>query len=356
MKRIFLPPLTGVRGLAALWVLSFHADAFVPITVPFFQMGYVGVDVFFVLSGFILGHVHLDDFVDISIRGIRRFLALRLSRIYPVHLAMLAVATLFAIVLFVEGVPVLSKPRFYPPLFAANILLVHAWGWVANGSFNIVSWSISAEWLAYLAFPVLALAGNRMSGRSAMAIAIIAIVGEMAVLSWVGFYGRSAMVARVSGEFVCGLCCYILFRKQTFSHLRWGLLTDLAFVAFLVAVWQGSFNGALPLIPVLILGLAYGGGAFAWLATRPVALYLGNVSYSLYMVHLMTIEIVFAPLTYSRFTRLGLWPRTGVMLIALAGIALATLAMHRFVEVPARVWLRNRIERRALGRPALERT
>src|SRR5271156_6454871 len=98
MQRSFLPPLTGVRGLAALWVLFFHLDAFVPIgEVPVISMGYVGVDVFFVLSGFILGHVHLDDFVDLSIGGIKRFLALRLSRVYPVHFTMLIMATLFAV-------------------------------------------------------------------------------------------------------------------------------------------------------------------------------------------------------------------------------------------------------------------
>jgi peptidoglycan/LPS O-acetylase OafA/YrhL len=213
-RRIFLPALTGVRGLAALWVLSFHIATFVPIgPVPLLKMGYVGVDVFFVLSGFIIGHVHLDDFAEVTLAGIRRFLALRLSRIYPVHLAMLLAATLFAVVLYAAGVPVLDNERFYPPQFLANLLLVQAWASGDHQSFNIVAWSISAEWLAYLAFPLLAFAANRMSGRTALVVGVAAIAVEAAVLALAsarGNVGSSYAPVRVGGEFLpacAAMCC-----------------------------------------------------------------------------------------------------------------------------------------------------
>ena len=79
-----LKPLTSIRGLAAIWVVFFHYNR----TFELSQMGYLGVDLFFILSGFIISYVYMDKFSSSELvsKNIKRFLALRLARIYPLHI------------------------------------------------------------------------------------------------------------------------------------------------------------------------------------------------------------------------------------------------------------------------------
>src|SRR5438552_11928319 len=74
-----LPALTGLRGIAAFWVVLFHLDA--AHVVPFIRNGYLGVDIFFILSGFILSHVYTPRVTGFSLTQYRQFLCVRLSRI-----------------------------------------------------------------------------------------------------------------------------------------------------------------------------------------------------------------------------------------------------------------------------------
>lgn len=84
--------LTGIRAIAALWVVGFHFGLF-PLgslglddALPVLRYGYLGVDLFFVLSGFIIYHVHQRDAGSLSIGSVLHFYGLRLARMYPVHL------------------------------------------------------------------------------------------------------------------------------------------------------------------------------------------------------------------------------------------------------------------------------
>src|SRR5262244_570203 len=90
----YVPSLTGIRALAALLVLGLHAEQNVPVglqsLLPFFARGYLGVDFFFVLSGFIITHVYLANLAHPTAAATRVFLWHRFVRIYPVHVAVLA--------------------------------------------------------------------------------------------------------------------------------------------------------------------------------------------------------------------------------------------------------------------------
>jgi peptidoglycan/LPS O-acetylase OafA/YrhL len=81
---------------------------------------------FFVLSGFILAHVHMNDFSQMTLRGMASFLVLRLIRIYPVHLAMLLVTVIFAAALLIMGVPIQGGVRFDPKQLVPNLFLAQA--------------------------------------------------------------------------------------------------------------------------------------------------------------------------------------------------------------------------------------
>ena len=164
-----LHSLTSLRYLAAAWVVVFHFSNYFPRTALYefkgARAGYLGVDFFFVLSGFILAHVYLAKIRD------RRFdywgfIVRRVARVYPMHVATL----LLTIVLSLIGARLgwgfrvwdlgswlhLPRAMVMRGLFD-QLVLIHAWGATPGLMFNLPSWSISAEWFAYLAFPALVL-------------------------------------------------------------------------------------------------------------------------------------------------------------------------------------------------------
>src|SRR5690349_15858316 len=157
--------LTGVRALAAIWVVLYHLDGKAfrvstagPVGVfidAWVRSGSIGVELFFVLSGLILSYNYAERMAKPSVRGYREFLVMRLARIYPVHLFTLLLLVPLYLVASRAGIPVGDPRQYGADEFAKNLLLVHNWFPPAAESWNVQSWSISAEWLAYLAFPLM---------------------------------------------------------------------------------------------------------------------------------------------------------------------------------------------------------
>jgi len=116
-----LPSLTGLRGAAALWVILFHfsfllrTHLHIPLDLPLLREGYLGVDVFFILSGFILCHVYVSSFKQYKVREHIHFLLIRLARIYPLHLAVM-----LAFVLAVWLVPAPRIRRVIPDILCTD--------------------------------------------------------------------------------------------------------------------------------------------------------------------------------------------------------------------------------------------
>jgi peptidoglycan/LPS O-acetylase OafA/YrhL len=202
----YLKPLTGVRALAALLVLGTHTEQNVPLgfdaVLPLFDHGYLGVDLFFILSGFIITHVYLASMTVPSRHAAQIFL-------YPVHITVLAALVAMVYVAHAYRIPLNEPDQWVPSSLVWHLTLLHAWGVLKVTGWNQPSWSISAEWFAYLLFPLLAPALIMIRDRvTALLVAVLALTGMAAIFaitcwSLINELGAPSLT-RLSGEFVCG--------------------------------------------------------------------------------------------------------------------------------------------------------
>lgn len=382
--------LTSLRGFAALYVFLFHCQN----TLPWFTLGrlngfaskgYLAVDFFFVLSGFILSHVYLRGFEAHRHRQ-GRFLALRLGRIYPAHLATLILAVL------ITRLPGFEQHRWLTydgPSLATNLLLLHSWGFHGNLSWNFVSWSISAEWFAYLLFPVFAWASTVARGRARLALLLAAatllllalIIGTLNIAagampgSLAELLRRQPQapfsvaanfgVVRVAFEFFVGVLLYRAYEQwQDAAPQRTTPL--LAASALLLALSLGANWGpaallqdavAVLLIGALILLLAIDRSALSALLDRPAWVYIGEISYSLYMVHGIAFLLYFAGLDAGWIVR----PASAGQSLAYAAALLAFssaggMLSYHYLETPLRDRLKRWLDRRSAAVKAAQVT
>jgi peptidoglycan/LPS O-acetylase OafA/YrhL len=355
--------LTGIRAVAALWVVAFHltrtslAPLHLEQTFPALSYGYLGVDLFFVLSGFIISHVHQRD--ALSFRSVLRFYGLRLARMYPVHL--LTLCGLLVVVLAGSriGFAPTHPEDFRAADFVYNLLLVHAWGFSDDIRWNSPAWSISCEWFVYLLFPLLALALNRITSKR-QAVFWLGLEAAIFALAYVYFFrcnldnkfdgGNFSQyaLARVCLEFTAGALCYTLTAFTDMRAWPWTAVVLAAIVgAALLAATPARDFAIVGVFVLAILASSVPGNLVARFLSVPPLVYLGEISYSLYMVHVpirMTLGKLVEP-------RLVVASTAGAWVMGL-GFCLATLAtaaaVYHLVEVPARRWLRRHVIERAL--------
>ena len=153
--------LTSLRGIAAWWVVIFHFRQLLPANTPAIlqtiaAQGYIAVDLFFVLSGCVITLNYATWFRRPTPRAYANFLALRLARIYPLHVVMMLFYLLTAIVLALASHHPTLGPEYNPTYFLLSLVLLQNWGFTNDTAWNVPAWSISTEWFAYLIFPLLA--------------------------------------------------------------------------------------------------------------------------------------------------------------------------------------------------------
>src|SRR6185312_13591404 len=148
--------LTSLRGIFAIWVVFFHLRAWSEFAEqPLFVIdrGYLGVDFFFLLSGFILAARHAKEFAaGYHIWTHLGFALKRVGRMFPLHIAVLAVV--------VAGIYLRGEPQYWWTHIASEAALIHRWGIIhtPRAALNGPDWSISTEWAANLLFPIFVVA------------------------------------------------------------------------------------------------------------------------------------------------------------------------------------------------------
>jgi peptidoglycan/LPS O-acetylase OafA/YrhL len=365
--------LTGLRIVAALWVVLFHfrpllwqaAPGFASALAPILDCGAQGVDLFFILSGFVLTWNYMDKMGRTwSTRATLRFLWLRLARVWPVYLVTLHLAALWIIfTLNVGHVPSENVGTLNATSYVRQLLLVQLWfqPFFDGSSWDGPAWSISAEWLAYLMFGVLIMVVFRMAratrARSLLWLAFAASLPPVLLLLASGqLYTPWSWLPRIVMQFIAGaLACAAVRRLRPGDRTRAG-------AGYLSVVLIGVMVGALYLLSAhplptvldgsglvdvlfvpLVISMAIGTGTLPAVLSTRLAVYLGQISFSLYMVH----ELVHTAWTWTaQQFELALTGTAGTLTV-LGLIAIAVLgaaALYHVVEEPARRWMRRMVD------------
>ncbi|WP_165191163.1 acyltransferase family protein [Caulobacter soli] len=287
-----IKPLTALRFFAAFWVVMYHYWPNLSVAAPpaMIGKGYLGVEAFFTLSGFILCHVYLQGFGGGRFKY-GDFLWNRLARVYPLHLVTLAGVGLMAAVAGLAGIAVDPNMLAWSAL-PANLLLVQAWGFAPVSGWNHPSWSISAEWFAYLSFPAFAWAAWRLRDRPRLAVGLaLALIAGLYPLfqALAGFSLTEATIRwgflRIVPCFAYGCALHALWRSGLVTGRFSGVGACLAGAAVLLAVHFGAPDPfiiiTLGALIVMLAALAATGSRFA---SQAPLVYLGEISYSTYMI------------------------------------------------------------------------
>ena len=347
--------LTSIRGIAAWWVVLYHFREAWPAGYPdiatrVMAQGYLAVDLFFMLSGFVIALNYAGSFRD-GVRGSLRFYALRLARIYPLHLAMMIafLANPLAIHLFSSQGQ--TGEGYGADYYVLSLLLVQNWGFTRVLDWNIPAWSISTEWFAYLCFPLLALVLRWLPGRTATRLALVALL--LGLLVWNGrasggLGGRieELGILRCLIEFSIGMVLYSLVSAWPArpAALSWAGLA--------VAVGCTAAYALSGVPDYVVMPLGFIGLILALLDDRlwPVRLlhgrvleWLGTVSYSTYLTHYFIK-------TWVKFLLVPAGPVTIMpMLVYLAATLVASAVMYHAVEIPGQRRVRAWVTRRVPG-------
>ncbi|NKE44029.1 acyltransferase [Roseomonas frigidaquae] len=336
--------LTSVRGIAAWFVVVFHFREALPAATPgWVQLaaahGYLAVDLFFMMSGFVIALNYARQFEGgADARGLLTFYGFRLARIYPLHLFMLLayLSVPAALVLFSRsGLP---EAGFDPEYYVASLLLIQNWGMFDELRWNIPAWSISTEWFAYLVFPLLVLAITR---RLRTAGATLALLGGLLLLlggvTWWQGGGLGSDIPRFGLlrcviEFGIGMCIHRVCALRGGAPaagpaFALGALLCLGSVAFVADYLLAPLGFVL-----LIFHLLDGRNGLARLLENRGLEWLGLVSYSTYLSHYL-IKV------WVKFLLEGRGFPEGLPLLAylLATLAASALLFH-LVEKPGQRW------------------
>jgi peptidoglycan/LPS O-acetylase OafA/YrhL len=361
-----IPQLTGVRIIAALWVLGYHyrehfaetlgGDRWWAWTV---QSGYLAVDLFFVLSGYVLAYQYADRVANrFTGRDYAQFLWKRLARIYPVHLAW--TLGLVAIVLLIGSTADRESERYSLSGLLMDLTLTRTFFGGSQG-WNTPAWSLSAEWFAYLAFPAVVVLITRAITRSQFTamlwvLALVAIEWSAAEAA-PSINNMPIPAIRVLVAFSLGVALHRVLLGAIPPARRERLLSLLWCVSFgaLVCVPQTVPSGGPRAAVGLSLAVATIG--LTVLATGGVSRLLGNrwmvfggdISFGVYLSHIPLLMVLVRIADPARLESLPM-PLLVLAVVAQVAFVLAvSAAVYRWFERPSHAWLNDRTPFRAIS-------
>lgn len=349
-----LPPLTSLRFLLALGVVLFHYQLQWPwdtmAVTGLVNRARLGVDVFFILSGFVLTHAYRHELAAGAF-SFRRFMLARFARIYPGHLAVLAFVIAMVAAASLVGAD-FDRKLYNPAGLVASVLLVQAWfpAGVVVAEWNGPSWSLSAEWFAYLAFPAFAWVGLKLRRQPIVLLALALAMFLVLDLAYQALYRDVVVhaeanlgILRIAPEFLIGVALYRLGERIEVRAMAASLLAAACFTLLLLLMHFKADDRVIAISAgplILSLALLSKAGVDGALS-KPWMLAAGEASFALYILHfplLIAWKGVNASLTDRASSYIfAAWEVPCLLALTLA----ASFALHYGWEAPARRILRN---------------
>jgi peptidoglycan/LPS O-acetylase OafA/YrhL len=364
----YRPDIDGLRAIAVLAVVAFHAFP------GLIRGGFIGVDVFFVISGFLISTIIFKS-LDRDAFSFREFYARRIKRIFPALLCVLIASFTFGwFALLAEEYKQLGKHIAAGAGFVSNFAL-----WSEAGYFDIAAdvkpllhlWSLGIEEQFYIVWPfVLWFSWRRKFNLFALTLLVAAIsfclnVYGVSKDSVATFYSPQtrfwellcgsmlAWLALYKKDFFCrvglrldGMLCSVIGRERSGSDGKTlaNVLSVIGFLLILIGFWCVSkkvdFPGKWALLPVLgaVLIIASGSGAFLnrWVLSNKIAVWFGLISFPLYLWH-------WPILSFLRIMESGVPSRRARIAAVLLSIALAWIT-YRFIERPIRLGVQSKMK------------
>ena len=351
MVRREIRALTGVRGVAALLVAVYHCT--MPSAMPLSYTpdcvlhGYLAVDLFFVLSGFVLAFTYGRLFHDIvTAKATGDFLLKRIARIYPAYF----VISIVVVIRYSH-----RESMHDNHLLIANLFLIQAWGF---GFRSILgnAWSVSTEVVAYLFFPWIILSLARIRAAKPLLL-ILAIGGILSVarfghgvngpLDVVPISGVFAVIRCLSG-FIFGVLAFDLTRNEKVLQLLSQKIVNnvaLCVIALLIALVHHDlvlFFSFPALVLILYVNQYWGKALFG----NRAIFYVGTISYSLYLVHPFAQGFVSAHVAKLAYHS-GIANTIGIIATLTLSCLLATVSYY-LIEHPGRRFLASALRLRSV--------
>lgn len=345
--------LTGLRFLLAIWIAYFHVGHMYDHNgfgaLPILELGVARVDVFFVLSGFVLTHIYWAN-RDRPF-GFGDFMLARMARIYPLYIVALSVILGYLTLGLLMGKGE-ELSGYTPTGLFANMFMLQSIGFVDAGMWNFPAWAISAEFAGYLAFPLFLWLATKMKDNP-FAFFLLTLANVFVIDQLMGrFMGHQMAESTMSGGFLRGAAVMLVgvgarvaFEKFEMSSFRAGLFAaGGAICAILAAVNHlgtafVAYGGAL-----IILGLArIDAHGKSTTLSRPTMCMLGGWSYAIFILHVPifmimknALDVIGMPLQVNALTSLGFT----------AVVVAVAYPVHKLIEEPCRNFIRNGWDRR----------
>jgi peptidoglycan/LPS O-acetylase OafA/YrhL len=316
----------------------------------FIAHGYLAVDLFFLLSGFVIFLSYHASLSTNFPHSVGKFYWNRFSRIYPLHFVMLGgYLMLFAAFTYLSSSH--AAPESYTwSTFIQSMFLVHMW-FGSDLTWNVPSWSISSEWFVYLFFPLMAFSLRKLRGgiaahllSIAAAAVVLYVIYSMSGLHSIGADIPHMALVRTMFEFLMGVFVGSLYVNHRDFLERYATVALAAFVASCV-LYALTSTPDYALIPITFaLLIAYLSVTTSWITaalSTPVLVYLGEISYSTYMVHYLVYDLLKAAFISNtqQINQVYLW-------LSFVVVFILSVALHHVVDMPSQKYFRRRLSTR----------
>jgi peptidoglycan/LPS O-acetylase OafA/YrhL len=340
----FRHDINALRAIAVLAVIFYH------FKVPGFTGGFLGVDIFFVISGYLMSKIILDGF-DNDTFSLKAFYYRRVKRILPALVVLVIFVLIVGNLLFFPNeLKLLSQYASTSLLFVSNIFY-----WLNSGYFDPVSknnvllhtWSLSVEWQFYMLYPLLLMLLKKLyvSKRKVftgiiVSFIVLSYIATLIVFQQESIFAFYSLPTR-AWEMVVG-CAVLLFEKNGRNQISISIRNLICLSGYGIVIlciclfnekttWPSSYTG-IPIIAAFVLLVCNCDFRFL---RNPLIQFIGKISYSLYLWHWPLS--VFA--TVLAFNKLKYAPVLFVLTFLLSYLSYRFIESNKKIRSPQRIIL-----------------